>query len=70
MGRHKPGSDIVLTLVGPELTSSLVGDIEQALDDLLLPFGIDLSANHLLKHHELEAHNTRVIMVIYRKHIG
>lgn len=70
MGRHKPGSDIDLTLVGPELTASLVGDIEQALDDLLLPYEIDLSAHHLLKHPELEAHIARVGLVIYRKHIG
>lgn len=69
MGRHKPGSDIDLTLVGPELTASLVGDIEQALDDLLLPYEIDLSARHLLKHPELEAHIARVGLVIYRKHI-
>ena len=70
MGRHKPGSDIDLTLVGPELTASLVGDIEQALDDLLLPYEIDLSAHHLLNHSELEAHIARVGVVVYRKQIG
>ena len=69
MGRHKPGSDIDLTLVGPELTASLVGDIEQALDDLLLPYEIDLSAHHLLNHSELEAHIARVGVVVYRKQI-
>lgn len=70
MGLHKPGSDIDLTLVGSGLTASLVGDIEQALDDLLLPYEIDLSARHLLKHPELEAHIARVGVVVYRKQIG
>jgi predicted nucleotidyltransferase len=67
MGRQKLGSDIDLTLVGTDLTPSTVGDIEQALDDLLLPYEIDLSARHLLNHPELEAHIERVGVVIYQR---
>jgi len=42
-GNFKPGSDIDLTLRGDGLTLSLLGDIDAALDDLLLPYEIDLS---------------------------
>ncbi len=65
MGRHKTASDIDLTLVGTQLTSGEVGDIAAELDDLLLPYEIDLSARHLLKHPELEAHIERVGLIVF-----
>lgn len=65
MGRHKPASDIDLALVGEHLTSSEVGDIAAELDDLLLPWEIDLSARHLLNHPELEAHIDRVGVSVF-----
>ncbi len=66
-GNYKPGSDIDLTLVGPELTPKLCMDIEQQLDDLLLPYMIDLSVFDLLNHAELKAHIERVGVVLYSK---
>ena len=66
-GNFKPGSDIDLTLRGEGLTLSLLGDIDMALDDLLLPYEIDLSIYDQLGHAELVAHIDRVGRVIYRR---
>ena len=66
-GNFKPGSDIDLTLRGDGLTLSLLGDIDAALDDLLLPYEIDLSIYEQLDHAELVAHIDRVGRVIYQK---
>ena len=41
-GNFKPCSDIDLTLRGDGLTLSLLGDIDMALDDFLLPYEIGL----------------------------
>jgi predicted nucleotidyltransferase len=48
MGRHRPGSDIDLTLVAPHLTHNDRLRLMAALDDLLLPWSIDLSLHHEL----------------------
>lgn len=65
-GNFKPGSDIDLTLRGDGLTLSLLGNIDMALDDLLLPYEIDLSIYEQLDHAELLAHIDRVGRVIYQ----
>jgi predicted nucleotidyltransferase len=46
MGRHRPGSDIDLTLVAPDLCHQGRLRLMAALDDLLLPWSIDLSLQH------------------------
>lgn len=66
-GNYKPGSDIDLTLYGPGLTPHLCATIAEALDDLLLPYTIDLSLFAELKHPELEAHIQRVGVVFYER---
>jgi predicted nucleotidyltransferase len=66
-GNYKPGSDIDLTLFGVGLTSGLCAAIAEALDDLLLPYTIDLSVFAELKHPELEAHIQRVGGVFYER---
>ena len=43
-GNFKPGSDIDLTLYGSGLTHALLLDLLVELDDLLLPWMIDLSS--------------------------
>jgi len=48
MGRHRPGSDIDLTLVAPDLSHQGRLRLMGALDDLLLPWSIDLSLHHEL----------------------
>lgn len=66
-GNYKAGSDIDLTLYGQELTGSLCTRIADMLDELLLPYTIDLSVFHQLKHPELEAHIARVGVVFYQR---
>lgn len=66
-GNYKPGSDIDLTLYGTGLTSALCATISEALDDLLLPYTIDLSVFAELKHPELEAHIQRVGVVFFER---
>lgn len=66
-GNFKPGSDIDLTLKGEQLNMGLLGDIEQSLDDLLLPYEIDLSLYAQLNHPELTDHIDRVGRVIYQR---
>lgn len=66
-GNFKPGSDIDLSLHGPDLTPRLCATIADALDDLLLPYSIDLSVFALLHHPELEAHIQRVGVVFFER---
>lgn len=66
-GNYKPGSDIDLTLFGADLTPRLYATIADALDDLLLPYSIDLSVFAELKHPELEAHIQRVGVVFFER---
>ena len=68
-GNFKPGSDIDLTLYGACLTPPLCATIADALDELLLPYEIDLSLFDSLDSLELRAHIARVGMVFYRQHI-
>lgn len=66
-GNFKPGSDIDLTLYGKQLTLHKLNDIAETLDDLLLPYTIDLSIFDKLKHPQLCEHIERVGVVFYRK---
>ena len=65
-GNFKPGSDIDLTLHGEELTSDLRASIASELDDLLLPYTIDLSVFKELNHTPLREHIERVGVVFYQ----
>ena len=67
-GNYKTGSDIDLTLYGTELSLDQLGAIAEALDDLLLPYMIDLSLFEQLDHGALQAHIERVGMVFYQRH--
>ena len=60
MGNFKPSSDIDLTLVGENLSTSDLLQIESELDDLLLPYSIDLSLFHQIENSDLKEHIQRV----------
>ena len=66
MGNFKPGSDIDLTLFGESLTSLELGIIDEELDDLLLPYQIDLSISHRIENMDLREHIERVGVVFYQ----
>ena len=66
-GNCKPGSDIDLTLTGRGLDERIRGQIDEELDDLLLPYEFDLSIFSELAHAELIAHIRRVGVVFYER---
>lgn len=67
MGTHRPNSDIDLCLVGPQLTLTELLAIETELDDLLLPYKIDLSLQHSIDNPALLAHIDGVGLEFWRR---
>lgn len=64
-GNYRAGSDIDLCLKGEALTLTQLLKIENELDDLLLPYKIDLSLFQSLDNAELIDHIHRVGVVFY-----
>ena len=56
-----------MTLYGTALTSDLRANVAEALDDLLLPYTIDLSLFDELENAELREHIERVGKVFYKR---
>jgi predicted nucleotidyltransferase len=65
-GNYRPGSDIDLTLKGNELSHQDLLNIELALDDLLLPYKIDLSLHRQIDNPQLIEHIDRVGKLFYK----
>jgi len=59
-GTFKPYSDIDLTFIGDGLDLSILQKIETELDDLLLPYKMDISLFKHIKNNELIDHIHRV----------
>lgn len=64
-GTHRPGSDIDLTIKGEDIPFAEFMQIEDQIDDLMLPYTVDLSQYRQLGNAELIAHIDRVGVVIY-----
>ncbi len=64
-GSFQNGSDIDLTLIGKDIDLKLLHKIESELDDLLLPYTIDLSIFNLIENNNLIEHIKRVGVVFY-----
>ena len=64
-GMQKPGSDIDLALYGQGLDWRVLGRIEDALDDLLLPYSFSLLHHHERTDPEVAAHIARVRLPFY-----
>lgn len=69
-GTFKPGSDIDLSLHGATISMSEMGDIYSELDDLLLPYTIDLLIFDTLNHVDLREHIERVGKIFYDRGQG
>jgi len=65
-GNHKPGSDIDLTLIGKGLNLDVLNKISSEIDDLLLPYTIDLSIFTHIKNQDLINHISRVGLLFYK----
>ena len=66
-GSFKPGSDIDLTLKGDGLTLEQKWDIEEKIDDLLLPYMFDISIYTQIDNPDLIGHIDRVGQIFYRR---
>ena len=67
LGTYRKGSDIDLTMAGSELDLSLQQKIEVELDDLLLPYKIDLSIVHHIKNPDLASHIAQAGVTFYER---
>jgi uncharacterized protein len=65
-GNYRPGSDIDLTLKGDCLTHNQFLRIETEIDDLLLPYKVDVSLHRQIDNDNLLAHIQRVGEVFYQ----
>lgn len=66
-GNYRNGSDIDLTLKGDAMDLSMLFKIETELDDLLLPYSIDLSIFHTIDNPKLIEHIDSVGLIFYKK---
>jgi predicted nucleotidyltransferase len=64
-GNYREGSDIDLTLMGGALSHAQLNRIETQIDDLLLPYTIDLSLFESIDNANLIEHIRRVGVVFY-----
>ncbi len=64
-GTNRPGSDIDIALAGNRLDLQVLNKISQELDDLLLPYNIDLCIYHQIDDPDLVNHISRVGKVLY-----
>jgi uncharacterized protein len=69
-GNFKTGSDVDLTLLGAGVTQKILGQIQDELEDGLLPYRFDLSIFAKITHAELIEHIQRVGVVFYEKKPG
>lgn len=67
MGTYKPASDIDLTLVGKSIDLTQLNVIETQLDDLYLPYKIDLSIFDKIVNRDFLNHIKRVGQPFYEK---
>lgn len=65
-GNFRPGSDVDITLMGKELTKTDLNNLENEIDDLLLPYFFDISLFHKISNPDLMEHIERVGKVIFR----
>jgi predicted nucleotidyltransferase len=66
-GTQRNGSDIDLTIVGDAVTHGQLLKLANQLDDLLLPYKIDLSLLRQIENPELLEHIRRVGVVVYER---
>ncbi len=66
-GTFKPGSDIDLTLFGEDLDLKILNQISFALDDLYMPYELDLSVYDYIESPDFLNHIKRVGIEFYCK---
>ncbi len=66
-GNFRPGSDIDLSLHGTGISLKELGKIDSEVDDLLLPYSVDLLIFDDLDHAKLRDHIERVGVIFYQR---
>lgn len=66
-GNFRKGSDIDLTLIGPKIDRSLVSEIALEMDELAVPYKMDVCAMAHLTHDGLIDHIRRVGVSFYER---
>lgn len=66
-GNYRNGSDIDLTLFGKDLTLQTVYHVQEALDELDLPYHFDISLWDKLENRDLKDHIQRVGVVFFQR---
>jgi len=66
-GNYQNGSDIDLTLIGDALSHAQLTSIETQIDDLLLPYSVDLSLFKQIDNVNLIDHIQRIGIVFYQR---
>jgi uncharacterized protein len=69
-GNYRNGSDIDLTLIGENISYSQLSKIDIEIDDLLLPYLVDLSIFSDIDNPDLIDHINRVGMVFYDRNLS
>ena len=67
LGRQRAGSDIDLCLEAPSMKLGELLELGVQLDDLLLPWQIDLQLRHLIAHEGLVAHIERAGQLLWER---
>ena len=67
LGRQRAGSDIDLCLEAPSMELGELLELEAELDDLLLPWNIDLQLRHLIAHEGLLSHIERAGQLLWER---
>ena len=68
-GTHAPASDIDLCIVGSEIDLRTELQIEREIDDLLLPYMIDLSVYEKIDNVNLREHIDRVAVTVFEQRV-
>lgn len=66
-GNYRENSDIDLVLVGKNLSHTLICEVNQRIDNLLLPYLFDISILNQISNKELIEHIERVGCSFYEK---
>ncbi len=66
-GNYKHGSDIDLTIISEDINLQILHKIENEIDDLLLPYKIDISIYSHIKNENLLDHINRIGLDFYIK---
>lgn len=67
IGIYKPSSDIDLILFGDQLSVDILSKIESELDDLLLPYKIDINIYQRINNKNLIDNINKAGKVLYNK---